>query len=181
MGDFSLKYMYDYVKNLYSPIEAQMMTNATIQVNSKELITFHYTDYEYERDLADQYAAQLYKDAFQSGSDDYVDIVLYPAHRKARANSDDTRAADDYDKGASRVLGHVKESLALGQLDPPYRRLNIDTNAAVGVQRDVRSIIERHGVDMTDLRRVKTFETLFVYIPPYEQCHCKEHAGSKRP
>ena len=40
VGDFSSKDMCDYVKNLYSPIEAQTMTNATIQVNSKELITF---------------------------------------------------------------------------------------------------------------------------------------------
>ena len=40
MGDFSSKDMYDYVKNLYSPIEAQTMTNATIQVDSKEPITF---------------------------------------------------------------------------------------------------------------------------------------------
>ena len=40
MGDFSSKDMYDCVKNLYSPLEAQTMTNATIQVNSKEPITF---------------------------------------------------------------------------------------------------------------------------------------------
>ena len=40
MGDFSSKDMYNYVKNLYSPIEAQMMTNATIQVDLKEPITF---------------------------------------------------------------------------------------------------------------------------------------------
>ena len=40
MGDFSLKDMYDYVKNLYAPIEAQTMTKATIQVNKKEPITF---------------------------------------------------------------------------------------------------------------------------------------------
>ena len=40
MGDFSSKDMYDCVNNLYAPIEAQMMTNATIQVELKVPITF---------------------------------------------------------------------------------------------------------------------------------------------
>ena len=40
MGDFSSKKMYDYVKNLYSPVKAQIMINATLQANSKDMITF---------------------------------------------------------------------------------------------------------------------------------------------
>ena len=42
-GIFYSKDMYDYVQNIYVPIKAQSITNATIQVNIKEPIAFQAT------------------------------------------------------------------------------------------------------------------------------------------
>lgn len=41
----------------------------------EELLTFHYLDYDKVSALATNYSAQLAIDAYQSGADDYVDIV----------------------------------------------------------------------------------------------------------
>lgn len=54
---------------------------SSYMASPKELITFHYLDYEHAKELADQYAVQLFKDAYQSGSEDYVDIVAVSARQ----------------------------------------------------------------------------------------------------
>ena len=47
----------------------------------KELVKFHWLDYERARDLAYDYSAQLEIDAYKSGADDYVDIVAVSARQ----------------------------------------------------------------------------------------------------
>lgn len=46
-----------------------------------DLLTFHYFDFHNAFKLANNYAIQLAKDAFASGSDDYVDIVALSARQ----------------------------------------------------------------------------------------------------
>ena len=54
---------------------------ASYMEKPKDLITFHWNDYEHARTLAEEYSAQLAVDAFESGADDYVDIVAVSARQ----------------------------------------------------------------------------------------------------
>ncbi|MCJ1387678.1 hypothetical protein MMC18_000521 [Xylographa bjoerkii] len=47
----------------------------------KDVLTFHYFDYENAAQLATNYSSQLSLDAFESGADDYVDIVALSARQ----------------------------------------------------------------------------------------------------
>ncbi|KAL8668694.1 MAG: hypothetical protein Q9168_006691, partial [Polycauliona sp. 1 TL-2023] len=47
----------------------------------KDLLDFHYLDYDTAASLASNYSAQLAIDAYKSGSDDYVDIVALTARQ----------------------------------------------------------------------------------------------------
>ncbi|KAK5955226.1 hypothetical protein OHC33_003907 [Knufia fluminis] len=47
----------------------------------KDLIAFHWLDYEHAQELAYNYSAQLAVDAYKSGADDYVDIVAVSARQ----------------------------------------------------------------------------------------------------
>ncbi|KAL8895916.1 MAG: hypothetical protein Q9192_003377 [Flavoplaca navasiana] len=47
----------------------------------KDLLDFHYLDYDTASSLATNYSAQLAIDAYKSGSDDYVDIVALTARQ----------------------------------------------------------------------------------------------------
>ncbi|KAL8849232.1 MAG: hypothetical protein Q9221_005762 [Calogaya cf. arnoldii] len=47
----------------------------------KDLLDFHYLDYDTAASLATNYSAQLAIDAYRSGSDDYVDIVALTARQ----------------------------------------------------------------------------------------------------
>lgn len=47
----------------------------------QDLVGFHWLDYEYARDLALNYSAQLAVDAYKSGADDYVDIAAVSARQ----------------------------------------------------------------------------------------------------
>lgn len=47
----------------------------------KDLITFHWLDYEHAKELAFNYSAQLAIDAYKSGAEDYVDIVSISARQ----------------------------------------------------------------------------------------------------
>jgi len=49
--------------------------------NANDLLHFHYTDLANARRLADNYSAQLALDAYESGADDYVDIVALSARQ----------------------------------------------------------------------------------------------------
>ena len=49
--------------------------------SDKDLLTFHYFDYENAAQLATNYSSQLSLDAFESGADDYVDIVALSARQ----------------------------------------------------------------------------------------------------
>jgi len=49
--------------------------------NNQELITSHYNDYEHAFALAANYSAQVAKDAYASGSDNYKDIVALSARQ----------------------------------------------------------------------------------------------------
>lgn len=49
--------------------------------NVDKLISFHYSDFENAAVLAANYSAQLDKDAYRSGADDYVDIVALSARQ----------------------------------------------------------------------------------------------------
>ena len=53
----------------------------------EKLLSFHYLDYENAFDLARNYSVQLEKDAYKSGSDDYVDIVALSARQVMGASS----------------------------------------------------------------------------------------------
>jgi Domain of unknown function (DUF1793)/Domain of unknown function (DUF4965)/Domain of unknown function (DUF5127) len=52
-----------------------------------ELLTFHYLDFEHAQNLANEYSAQLAKDAFLSGAQDYQDIVALSARQVLGATS----------------------------------------------------------------------------------------------
>lgn len=49
--------------------------------NANDLLAFHYTDLASARRLSDNYSAQLAVDAYESGADDYVDIVALSARQ----------------------------------------------------------------------------------------------------
>ncbi|MCJ1315623.1 hypothetical protein MMC15_000943 [Xylographa vitiligo] len=49
--------------------------------SAKDVLTFHYFDYENAAKLATNYSSQLSLDAFESGADDYVDIVALSARQ----------------------------------------------------------------------------------------------------
>ena len=51
------------------------------------LLEFHYMDYQKAAGLASNYSAQLAKDAYESGSQDYVDIVALSARQVMGATS----------------------------------------------------------------------------------------------
>ncbi|EXJ55049.1 uncharacterized protein A1O5_12788 [Cladophialophora psammophila CBS 110553] len=53
----------------------------------QELLTFHYLDFDHASLLAANYSAQLAIDAFQSGAEDYVDIVALSARQVLGATS----------------------------------------------------------------------------------------------
>ncbi|MCJ1366594.1 hypothetical protein MMC16_005723 [Acarospora aff. strigata] len=53
----------------------------------ESLLTFHYLDYRNANKLAGNYSTQLAKDAFESGSVDYVDIVALSARQAIGATS----------------------------------------------------------------------------------------------
>jgi hypothetical protein len=48
---------------------------------TEELLTFHYNDHAVAASLASNYSAQVAKDAYLSGADDYVDIVALSARQ----------------------------------------------------------------------------------------------------
>ena len=48
---------------------------------NEEMISFHYNDYEHAFALAANYSAQVAKDAYASGSDNYKDIVELSARQ----------------------------------------------------------------------------------------------------
>lgn len=52
-----------------------------------QLLTFHYLDFQTARDLAFNYSAQLAVDAYESGAEDYVDIVALSARQVLGATS----------------------------------------------------------------------------------------------
>lgn len=54
---------------------------ASYMNSPKELIEFHWSDFEHTRQLAFNYSAQLAIDAYKSGSEDYVDIVAVSARQ----------------------------------------------------------------------------------------------------
>lgn len=54
---------------------------------AEKLLTFHYLDFANAFKLAAEYSAQLTKDAYKSGSDDYVDIVALSARQVIGASS----------------------------------------------------------------------------------------------
>ena len=49
--------------------------------SDEAMLTFHHLDYQNAAKLASNYSAQLAKDAYQSGADDYVDIVALSARQ----------------------------------------------------------------------------------------------------
>ncbi|MCJ1377903.1 hypothetical protein MMC17_000999 [Xylographa soralifera] len=49
--------------------------------SDEDVLTFHYFDYENAATLATNYSSQLSLDAFESGADDYVDIVALSARQ----------------------------------------------------------------------------------------------------
>ena len=53
----------------------------------ESLLAFHYLDYHNAFSLAANYSSQLAKDAYESGSDDYVDIVALTARQVMGATS----------------------------------------------------------------------------------------------
>ena len=53
----------------------------------EELLVFHYVDYWNAFELVGNYSAQPHKDAYESGSDDYVDIVTLTARQVLDATS----------------------------------------------------------------------------------------------
>lgn len=55
--------------------------------SDSSLISWHYNDYENALDLAANYSAQVAKDAYASGSDDYKDIVALSARQVMGATS----------------------------------------------------------------------------------------------
>lgn len=55
--------------------------------NTEALITYHYLDYPHAASLASRYSAQLAMDAYDSGSDTYVDIVSLSARQVLGATS----------------------------------------------------------------------------------------------
>jgi hypothetical protein len=55
--------------------------------DTEEMLAFHYHDFENASKLAGNYSAQLAKDAFESGAEDYVDIVALSARQAMGATS----------------------------------------------------------------------------------------------
>ncbi len=53
----------------------------------EKLLSFHYLDYSNAFNLASHYSDQLKKDAYRSGSDDYVDIVALSARQVIAAST----------------------------------------------------------------------------------------------
>ena len=55
--------------------------------SAQKLLQFHYTDFEHAAALSRNYSTQLAKDAFESGSDSYVDICALVARQVIGATS----------------------------------------------------------------------------------------------